>query len=130
MGHKITLGSRPKNFKHTVEVPMHEGTTGEIEVLYKYRTRTEFGAFVDGILAEAQVAKPANPDDIGNAVRQAMAAMVDRNAQYLLQIMDGWNLDVDFNLVNAQQLCDEMPAAAAKLMDDYRMACIEGRLGN
>jgi len=44
--------------------------------------------------------------------------------------MDGWNLDVDFNLANAQQLCDEMPAAAAKLMDDYRMACIEGRLGN
>lgn len=130
MAHKITLGSRPKNFKHVVEVPMHEGTTGRIEVLFRYRTRVEFGQFVDGILSEAKVTKPESAEDLADAVRQAMQDMVGRNAHYLLQVLEGWDLDVELNLANVQQLCNELPAAAAKLMEDYRLLCVEGRLGN
>jgi len=130
MAHKITLGTRPKNFKHVVEVPLHEGTTGRIEVLYRYRTRDEFGKFIDQVLADAQVPRPTDEDALGAAMQQAMSDMNGRNAQYLLQVLDGWDLDVDLNLAHVQQLCNEMPAAAARLMEDYRLACVEGRLGN
>lgn len=130
MAHKITLGTRPKSFKHTVEVPLHEGTAGRIEVQFRYRTRTEFGKFIDQVLADAQVQRPADEADLAAAMQKAMADMNGRNAQYLLQVLDGWDLDMDLSLATVQQLCDELPAAAAKLMEDYRVACVEGRLGN
>lgn len=132
MGHKITLGTRPKNFTHTVEVPLHEGTTGSIEVLYRYRTRSEFGQFIDELADAAQVARPqtATADEVDNTVRAAMEATNGTNAKYLLQVMDGWNLEAEFGLPAMQQLCDELPGVAIKLMEDYRLACTEGRLGN
>lgn len=37
---KIKLGARPKNFTRTVSFPMLDGSTGKIEVTYKYRTRS------------------------------------------------------------------------------------------
>ena len=52
------------------------------------------------------------------------------NAQYLMKVLDAWNLDEDLTLANAQQLADELPAAAAAIMEMYRLAVTEGRLGN
>jgi hypothetical protein len=52
---KIVLGSRPKNFKSLVTIPMLEGGEGTIEVSYIYRTRTEFGKLIDGLMDDAKV---------------------------------------------------------------------------
>ena len=133
MAHKITLGTRPKSFKRTVQVPLHEGAPGELEVHFKYRTRSEFGAFVDQIIAAAKVAPPARPvdgDELALSMHAAMEAARDQNADYLLQVLDGWNLDTPLSLDTLRQLCDELPGAAIALMDAYRAACVEGRLGN
>ena len=46
---KITLGKKPKNFKKTISVQMLDGTTGTGECVFKYRTKKEFGEFIDGI---------------------------------------------------------------------------------
>lgn len=128
---KIVLGKRPKNFKKNIKVPMVEGGEGTIEVSYVYRTRTEFGAFVDELFASAGVAPASQADeDVKFSLEQALAKTRDTNADYILKICDGWNLDVEFSRDAVVQLCDELPGAAMSMIDGYRLAVTEGRLGN
>lgn len=128
---KIILGKRPKNFKKQIKVPMLEGGEGTVEVSYVYRTRTEFGAFVDELFSAAGV-KPASQsdEDIKFNLEEALKRTRDTNADYIMKIMDGWNLDVDFSRDSVVQLCDELPGAALAIIDSYRLAVTEGRLGN
>ena len=51
-------------------------------------------------------------------------------AAIALKIANGWDLEDEFNLDNALKLCDELPAAATAIMQTYRAAIVEGRLGN
>ena len=57
---KIKLGARPKTFVHTITVPMPEGGTAQVQMVYKYRTRSEFGAFGDNLLLAAGATPPAS----------------------------------------------------------------------
>lgn len=129
---KIKLGARPKTFTHTVTVPMPEGGTASVQWVFKYRTRTEFGAFVDNLVATARTEPPADqsPEAVIFSLQRALEATRDTNAEYLLQIAEGWNLDEDFSLPNLCQFCDEVPGAALATIEAYRAALTEGRLGN
>ena len=127
MANKIKLGNRPKNFKRVITFPLIEGGEGAIEVTYKYRTRQEFGAFIDGIFAAA---KEEQPQDGEFKMSDLMGKTRDKNAAYLLDVIEGWNLDEPLNRETAEQLCDELPAAAAEIMEVYRSAIVEGRLKN
>ena len=126
---KVKLGARPKNFKRNVEFDMLDGTKGNIECVYKYRTRSEFGAFVDEMVDKA---KPANPDETPKqlSMTEVMEKTKDTNADYLLKVLDGWNLDEELSCESLQQLADEVPAAVGAMMETYRAAILEGRLGN
>ena len=53
---RIKLGARPKTFAHTVTVQMPEGGTASVRMQYRYRTRTEFGQFVDDLVRAAGTA--------------------------------------------------------------------------
>jgi hypothetical protein len=129
MASKIKLGARPKNFERTVTFPMLDGTTGSIKVNYKYRTRSEFGQFIDEIIAAAGEKKAQDDDE-----KFSMAALMEKtagsNADYVMRVIDGWNLDEDLTRENVQQLADELPAAVNAIMETYRSAITEGRLGN
>lgn len=125
---KIVLGKRPQSFKHVVKFPMLDGTQGAIEVTYKYRTRTEFGQFIDKIMADAGVDKPADGEVF--SLEKLMEKTAGSNADYLLQVLEGWDLDVALSHESAQQLADEIPGAANAIMESYRAAITEGRLGN
>lgn len=129
---KIKLGARPKTFLHLITVPMPEGGMAQVQMVYKYRTRSEFGAFVDNLLLAAGTAPPASQaaDDVAFSLRQALEKTRDTNADYILQIAEGWNLDEDFNRASVVQLCDELPGAAQAIIEAYRAALTEGRLGN
>ncbi len=129
---RIKLGARPKTFKHKVTVAMPEGGDGVIEITYRYRTRREFGAFLDGILADAKVKakQPSTDDDVVLSLAEALATTSEANADMILQIADGWDLEHEFNRANVAQLCDELPGVAMAIINDYRMAVAEGRLGN
>lgn len=124
---KIKLGQRPANFKHIVKFPMLDGTTGSFTVNYRYRTRKEFGEFIDEIMAEAKIDKS---EDGEFSMADLMERTAGSNAQYVMRAVEGWDLDEEFNVDNVQQLADELPAAIGKIMEDYRSACLEGRLGN
>ena len=123
---KIKLGNRPKNFKKVISVDMLDGTKGSFEVTYIYRTKVEFGAFLDKMYQNTDV----KPDSDKGANELVMEMTRDSNAEYIMQVIEGWNLDHEFNLENVQQLCSELPGAANAIMSTYRAAIIEGRLAN
>lgn len=139
---KIKLGNRPKSFKRVVSFLMLDGTTGTIECQFKYRTRKEFGQFIDGIteaaraqgkladeerqaagLADGQETKPFS-------LAEHLEKTVGASADYTLQILDGWNLDYPLDKDTLEQLSDELPGAMAAITEAYRAAINEGRLGN
>lgn len=128
---KIVLGKRPKNFRKVITIDLPEGGQGSVEMSYLYRTRIEFGEFVDALFDAAKV-KPASQaeEDVRFSLKESLEKTVDQNADYILKIADGWNLDVDFTRENIVQLCSELPAGAFQIIDQYRAACTEGRLGN
>jgi hypothetical protein len=123
---KIKLGQRPKSFKRIVSFPLVDDTTGQIEMVFKYKTRSEFGEFIDNILNDAGQAK-SNGEF---SMKDLMEKTADSNADYILKIAEGWNLDEEFTRANLQQLSDEIPAATAAIMETYRLAISEGRSGN
>lgn len=129
---KIKLGNRPKNFKRVVTFPMIDGTTGAIEVSYRYRTRKEFGAFIDELFATADGASDAKASTVDE--KFSMLSTMERtgaaNAEYVLKVADGWNLDEPFTAESIEQLSDEIPAAVTAIMETYRVAVTEGRSGN
>ena len=129
---KITLGTRPKNFKSKVNVDLIEGGKGAIEISYIYRTRTQFGSLIDELFTDAGV-KPRGQaeEEVRASMKEALEKTRDTNAEYIMKIADGWDIDGhDFTVRNVQQLCDELPGAALAIMDRYRSAITEGRLGN
>lgn len=128
---KIKLGARPKNFKRTIRVSLPEGGEGVVEMSYIYRTRSEFGKFVDDLMAASKTEqRGASDDDFKFSLAEALAKTRDSNADYIMQIADGWNLDCEFSRENVAQLCDELPGAAMEIIEQYRLAVTEGRLGN
>lgn len=128
MATKIKLGSRPKSFVRVVKFPMIEGGEGSVECTFKYRSRSDFGVFIDALVESAG----ARPKDDGEkfSMAELMERTAGQNAKYIMDVLDGWNLDEDLNLSNVQQLADELPGAATAIMEAYRTACVEGRLGN
>lgn len=137
---KVTLGKRPKNFSKDVKFPMLEGGDGAIKASYIYRTRKQFGELIDARLqsakdaagvqanAEPVVADPQRATDFSMAT--FLGDDTAKRASYLLEIMDGWNLDEPFSHQSVLQLCDELPAAGTALINDYAAAVREGHLGN
>mgnify|MGYP002507817623 CR=1 FL=1 len=124
---KLKLGNRPKNFKRVVKFDMLDGSKCEIEAVFKYRTRSEFGAFIDGLFKQAK-------DKDEGAQNISMAELMEKtretNADYLLDILDGWDLDTELSRDALQQLSDEVPGAVGAMMEAYRAAIIDGRVGN
>ena len=127
MATKIKLGQRPASFKKTITFPIHAGEQGVIECTFKYRTRTDFGAFVDAIFNDAGQAIPQGDDF---SMERMMEATRDKNADYLLEALEAWDVDQPLNRANAQRLADELPGAIVAIMEGYRAASVEGRLGN
>ena len=128
---KIVLGKRPRNFKRSIKVDLPEGGVGEVEVSFIYRTRTEFGAFIDSMMADAGVKQTGQSDDEQKfSLEQALAKTREANADYIMKVADGWNLEAEFSRDTVAQLCDELPGVAMEIMNVYRAAITEGRLGN
>lgn len=144
---KIVLGKRPESFKRPVKFQDVDGTEGQLEAVFKYRTMEEFGemydewtkeqeeklraekAKLDEARAAAEVAGETFVEPVQTS-KELRRAQAEANADYLLRFLVGWNLDVEVNRDALVQLANEFPGASAALMNDYRVAITEGRVGN
>ena len=122
---KLILGQPPKSFKRAVTFKMIDGTDAVIECEFKYRTRKEFGEFIDGIFKDAD-----EPSTGEFSMKKLMERTSSKNAEYLEAVLLGWNLDVDLDKTALEQMADEFPNAVSTIMEAYRTAVLEGRLGN
>jgi hypothetical protein len=125
---KIKLGARPKTFTRTVTFDMLEGGKGSIACVFKYRTRKQFGEFIDEILKAGGVQTSVPGEQF--SMTELMEKTSGANGDYIMAVLEGWNLDEDLTKANAQWLADELPGAANAIMETYRAALVEGRLGN
>jgi hypothetical protein len=141
MAQRIKLGARPKSFVRTITFPMVEGGEGCMELTFKYRSRKELAKLTDEVQAAAQAqheadiaaikAKAAKNEPI-EPLKQVDLLDRDMSLQvdYLMQVVEGWNLDEKFDRAAVEQLADEVPVAIAAAIETYRKAINEGRLGN
>lgn len=127
LARQITLGKKPDGIPDALEVVMPDGTKGLLPVTFKYRTRTEFGQFLDTVFST-----PA-PEFDGAAMKASEAQQrgtVQLNGQYIFGCLKDWGLDTPFTLQACIQLADELPGAVQAVMNRYRQLTVEGRLGN
>jgi hypothetical protein len=125
---KIRLGNRPETFKSVpVTFVMPDGSEGAITATFRYRTREEYGQYIENaIKGTTEEGKPAEKVDFGALYRSG----AQKDGQNLLDALHGWDLDEPLNSENVFALANEIPAACAALSVAYRAACVEGRLGN
>lgn len=130
MSTKIKLGARPVAFEaKPITFPMPDGTQGVITVAFKYRTRTEYGQFVDATVANLGALAPA--EGVGR-VQAAFGHGVAVDGGLLYGAVHSWDVGDDgaLSLAVCQQLAEELPAASQALLGAYRDLTTLGRLGN
>lgn len=147
---KVTLGNRPTQFKpFPVSYPAPDGTEQTVKVTFKYRTRKEFGAWLDSLMSSAAQAPdapymeddaqpPATPvyleDEIDAQSLGRMEGFFDSMnigvADFILGCVDAWDADIPLTREAVMQYADEAPAGPEAVMTAYRLACREGKLGN
>lgn len=129
MASKITLGKRPQNFKSiAVKFTLPDGETGIINVVFQYRTRSEFGAYLNQLFATSDAEKPVadeKPDFV-----DLFAKAGEKTVSQLLDAMKSWDFEHELSKETLVQLGDEIPAALAAIGSAYNAACTEGKLGN
>lgn len=137
---KIKLGATPKTFKaFDVTVQMPDGTEGVIPATFVYRTKKEFGRWLDEATAmtkkDAEAAKGAAAEDEKQPPEEfSWEKFYEQNTDVavgqLLKALDSWGLDIPLSRESLLQLGNEIPAGVTALLAAYGAACREGRLGN
>lgn len=142
MANKIKLGNRPATFKpFPVKFVMPDGTDGSIRIAFKYFTKTESGKMFDEMVAvakanaktdeeKAEVEAEVETAEAKFSLEAIMQKTRDQNADYMLRVVDSWDLDAELAKPSLQQLDDELPAASIAIMSAFREAAQQGRLGN
>lgn len=125
---KITLGAKPKTFKKfPVKFIMPDGTNGQIQVTFKYRTRAEFGAYLNDLFKSSE--QPRGEDDKLDFVK-LFANTTEKSVEQLLDAIDSWDFEYELSKQTLAQLGDELPVVLSAIGAAYNAACTEGRLGN
>ena len=124
---KLILGNPPKNFKRTVKITLLNGETADVEITYKYRTRTQYAELLDKIIGKD---KDAIETETTKTLAQVFKDSDQASVAYILDIAEGWDLTDDFNKKNIAALIDEHAGAGALIGEEYRIALLEGKTKN
>ena len=128
---KLSLASAPKTFKRTVSIPLLDGSDADIEITYKYKTRSDYAKLLDDVVKSE---KPKDKQKEGEEVTESAVDIFKRlgagTVDYLMKIIESWDLDDEFNKANIADLIDKFPSAANKISETYRIAILEGATKN
>jgi hypothetical protein len=90
---KLTLKPNP-SFKATVAIYLAGGGTGDVEFIFKHRTRAD--------------------------LKQLMASVAEKeDAEILMMVAEGWDLEEPFNQENANVLCINYVGAGLAILETY-----------
>lgn len=122
---KFSLASAPKTFKRKVTITLLDDSTADIELTFKYKTRTEYAKLLDEVMKQDKV-DDSKTESAVDIFKRLGAGTVE----FLMKIVEGWDLDDEFNKSNVSELIDKFPAAANEITEAYRIAILEGRTKN
>lgn len=128
MANKVTLGNKPKTFEKAVGIVLLDGSIADIEVKFIYRTRSEFAALFDPKSDEPAAAPAAGAPQ--KTVADYFMEQDKSNAEFVMKIAEGWDLDDKFGEPALLQLEDEYPGALAAIALTYRQSVGEARVKN
>lgn len=127
---KFSLASAPKTFKRKVTITLLDDTTADIELTFKYKTRSEYAKLLD------EAIKLENPIDT-KTIETKPETAVDifkrlgaGTTDFLMKIVESWDLEDEFSKANVADLIDKFPAASNEITEAYRIAILEGRTKN
>lgn len=125
---KLVLGKTPTNFKPIiVKFVGPDGEEDQIKVTFKYKTRSQFAAFLNKLFGKKDEATTDVADlDFVELYKKSG----DKVVEQLGEIIAEWDFAEPANAESLRQLHDQAPAAAAAITSAYATACNEGRLGN
>lgn len=125
---KLVLGKTPKFFKpFLAKFELPEGGEDQIQVVCKYRTRSEFAEFLNELYAESGEKKPEG-DKIDFV--ELFKKGGDKTVAHITKFLESWDLSEPVTPANLAALHNQAPAAAAAITEGYSKMCTEGRLGN
>ena len=122
---KFSLASAPKTFKRKVTITLLDDSTADIELTFKYKTRTEYAKLLDEVMKQDKVDESKTESAVDIFKRLGAGTV-----EFLRKIVEGWDLDDEFNKSNVSELIDKFPAAANEITEAYRIAILEGRTKN
>lgn len=122
---KFSLASAPKTFKRKVTITLLDDSTADIELTFKYKTRTEYAKLLDEVMKQDKI-DDSKTESAVDIFKRLGAGTVE----FLMKIVEGWDLDDEFNKSNVSELIDKFPAAANEITEAYRIAILEGKSKN
>ncbi len=88
----IKLGNKPKTFKaFPVKFTMPDGETGAIKTTFKYRTRSEYGAFLNDLYNSADTEKPQDGEKLD--FESLFAKGGEKTVKKLIEAIDDWDVE-------------------------------------
>ena len=126
---KLILGKTPANFKpFNVKFTLPDGEEDQINVTFKYMTRSQFAAFLNELFVESGEEKPDTEEKVD--FEKLFAKGGEKTVDHLSKIITDWGFAEKPTAETFRQLHDQAPAAAAAITAAFSAACTEGRLGN
>ena len=124
---KLVIGKTPATFKpFNVKFTLPDGEADQILVTFKYKTRSQFAAFLNELFQEAGEEKTDEKVDF----EKLFAKGGEKTVSHLTKIIADWDFAEKPTADTLRALHDQAPAAAAAMTSAYSAACTEGRLGN